>query len=84
MKGEVSILITKNLRWGVSDLCACNYMTTETTVFLKASKCLLFLVIITVYILFYYSYNYIYISVSPSFNYYQCYGSENEFPRNNL
>ena len=29
--------------------------------------------------LFYALYNHIYIYVSPSFNYYQCYGSENEF-----
>ena len=36
-------------------------LTTETTVFLKASKCLYFLVFITVYILFHYSYKSIFI-----------------------
>ena len=36
-------------------------LTTETTVFLKASKCIYFLVFITVYILFHYSYKSIFI-----------------------
>ena len=35
-------------------------LTTETTVFLKASKCFLYLVFITFYILFYYYIIYIY------------------------
>ena len=37
-------------------------LTTETTVFLKASKYLYFLVFITVYILFHYSYKSIFIA----------------------